>query len=171
MKKLLLMLLTATLIFAAVLMTNTDVNSIIPEAYAAEIIESGTCGDNITWELDNDGTLIVSGSGAMTNYTVDDFTPWRFVTIKKVIVRDGVTTIGDYAFSSCFDLVEVELPDSLLSIGELAFYNCDLLTDVYLPEGLTVIGERAFDLCDSLTAINVHENNSSYSSVLYLISD
>ncbi len=90
---------------------------------------SGTCGDNLTWVLDDEGTLTISGTGYMWEwwYLVD--TPWQpyWDSIKTVIIEDGVTSIGYGAFNGCSSLTNVEIPDSITSINLLAFLACDKL--------------------------------------------
>ena len=98
----------------------------------AQAASSGTCGDNLTWTLDDAGTLTISGVGDMKRYSYSSDVPWYSsrTSIKKVIITDGVTSIGDYAFRSCTSLTSITIPDSVTSIGELAFYDCTKLTNV-----------------------------------------
>lgn len=87
--------------------------------------ESGTCGASLTWTLDN-GTLNISGTGAMSNYTTGSNTPWYSSRedITSVTIGTGVTSIGDYAFSQCSNLASITIPNSVTSIGTKAFYSC-----------------------------------------------
>ena len=68
--------------------------------FAADVVESGTCGTNLTWSLDDEGVLTISGEGKMANYTEDSTAPWysKRTQIKNVVIEDGVTSIGKYAF-------------------------------------------------------------------------
>ena len=116
---------------------------------------SGTCGENAAWTLAEDGTLTISGSGDMKNYTVDSM-PWyaNRADVTKAVVEEGITAVGDYAFSNCRNLTEVELNSSVLtSIGDYAFDNCTALTGIDLFSGLERIGTYAFRNCDKLTAV------------------
>jgi len=84
-------------------------------AMAAETVESGTCGENLVWTLDDKGTLVVSGTGKMqvsfgTNYK-----------IKKVIIQEGATSIDTDAFFGCENLTDITIPASVTSIGTRAF--------------------------------------------------
>ncbi|MBR5093631.1 MAG: leucine-rich repeat protein, partial [Oscillospiraceae bacterium] len=118
-----------------------------------EAIASGACGDDLTWTLDEAGTLIVSGTGAMWDWQAEHLTPWAeaLSSIRSVVLQEGVTSVGACAFSWNDQLASVELPDSLLEIGFEAFGYCPSLTAVDLPEGLKLIGGRAFTCCEQLT--------------------
>ncbi len=101
---------------------------------AAEIIDSGKCGDNLTWTLDGDGTLTISGEGEMYNFVSFGFNqqaPWSRADVKAVVVENGVTSIGNLAFAWCGYLTSVTIPESVTSIGNGAFSVCDSLTDIY----------------------------------------
>ena len=90
----------------------------------ASAATSGTCGDNLTWKLDN-GTLTISGTGEMKNYSgnLNQSAPWHsnIKSIKSVVIEKGVTNIGDYAFSSCNSLTSFTIPNSVTSICYYAF--------------------------------------------------
>ncbi len=119
----------------------------------SNIVASGTCGDNVTWTLDTNGLLTISGTGDMANYREDMVTvPWLDykADIKKVIVENGVTSIGDYAFEGCSNLAEITLPTGITAIGDYAFKNCDALVDITIPEGVTRLGDHAFADADGL---------------------
>ena len=119
------------------------------------IYDSGSCGENVTWTLTADGTLTISGTGAMTDYTYDSRSPWYSCRtyIKRVVMQQGVTSIGVAAFWDCSGLTSVTIPDGVTSIGGSAFRGCSGLTSVTIPEGVTSIGDYAFDNCSSLTDI------------------
>ena len=119
--------------------------------------ESGTCGDNLTWNLTG-GVLTISGTGAMTHYS-DSGTPWYSYrsSIKSVVIVDGVTSIGNYAFQSCADLTFVTIPNSVLSIGIRTFSGCKSLTSIEIPNSVTSIGSHAFDGCIGLKAVHISD--------------
>ncbi len=99
---------------------------------ATPIQTSGTCGDNLTWTLTDDGVLTISGTGAMSNYYTGSLSAqWKGQTLKSVTMKSGVTSIGNYAFYQCSSLTGIMIPDSVTSIGGCAFSGCSALTDVY----------------------------------------
>ena len=127
-----------------------------------DVIASGECGnngDNLTWVLTVDGTLTISGSGEMGNYSDSSVAPWysNRTKILSVVVESGVTSIGDYAFYACLKLASVSLPGDVKSIGSYAFQNCTKLTAVEIPDGVTSIGWHAFSDCSSLTSVTIPE--------------
>ena len=117
--------------------------------------QSGSCGYNLTWTLDN-GTLTISGSGSMTDYKSAS-TPWdkSRSSIKAVIIENGVTSIGDYAFFLCTALTSITTGDTVTSIGKCAFYGCTSLKLITVPIGVKNIGDSAFYDCSSLTSIAI----------------
>ena len=122
---------------------------------------SGKCGKNVSYSISDDGVLTISGTGAMNNFTYegDDSSdcPWHGVryALKKIVVKDGVTSIGSCAFSFDFSVTDVTLPSSLKTIGRSAFSGCYGLTSVVIPEGVTSIGAYAFALCSAIKTITV----------------
>ena len=84
----------------------------------AQAATSGECGDNLTWTLDDEGTLTISGTGDMTDWSYSSV-PWYSSrsSIKNVIIGNSVTSIGSSAFDSCSSLKSVVIPDSVTSIG------------------------------------------------------
>ncbi len=149
-------------------------------AEPATAISSGTCGDNATWTLYNDGTLVISGTGAMYDYktkyshttSFDGTAPWmpQQERIKKLIIEDGITTIGRSAFSYCENLTNAHIGEGVTNIGYSAFSLCQKLEFINIPDSVTNLPHDALNYCDSLTYISVGENNQYYSDdngVLY----
>lgn len=124
-------------------------------ANAATVTDSGSCGENVTWKLDSEGTLTISGKGDMTDYgygeTLFDMNP----SIKKIIIENGVTSIGADAFAYVYNLESVTIPSSVTSIGAGAFYACPSLTSIAIPDSVTSIGDYAFQFCSSLRSITL----------------
>jgi hypothetical protein len=163
----------------------------------AVILVSATgCGpDGTKWSISNDGkTLTISGKGEMPDYEFLEegtaYLPWDsyMESITAVIVKEGVTRIGNEAFEDCRSLTSVTLPGSVTAIGDGTFYGCHSLTSVTLPSSVTAIeegafgscrsltsviipasvkaiGDRAFSGCRSLTAITVEKESSFFSSI------
>ncbi len=134
--------------------------SVLPlTTFAVDIVESGQCGDNLTWELDSEGTLTISGTGDMHDYsdTPDNFTPWfeNRGLIKTINICNGVTSIGSHAFMSCTELSSVSIPNSLTTIGSDAFNWCTSIENITIPNNVVVVGDRAFDGCLSLANISL----------------
>ena len=136
-------------------------------------IASGTCGDNLTWTLDDRGRLVISGTGPMTDYSSESAVPWysRRDAISYVTINSGATSIGTNAFNGLSNVTTVVTCDTLTSIGNRAFYNCSSLTGISIPAGVTTIGASnvggcgfAFANCSSLTQITVNASNTTFSS-------
>ena len=128
-------------------------------AVSAMEVASGTCGENLTWILTEDGTLTISGTGKMKNYSsaANKPAPWFAYSdsILQVVVDHGVTSIGNCAFEQLPLLAEVTLPQTLTEIGTYAFENCLCLTQIALPNALTRIGNNAFNGCSKLQEITL----------------
>ena len=128
---------------------------------------TGTTGD-CTYTLDTDeGTLVISGSGAMADYSSSSSVPWYSSYVKTVTIEDGVTSIGKYAFYDCYNLTSITIPDGVTSIGDYAFYNCTNLTSITIPDAVTSIGSDAFGYCSSLTSITIPDGVTSISSYAF----
>ena len=129
------------------------------------IYDSGSCGENVTWTLTADGTLTISGTGAMTDYTYDSRSPWYSCRtyIKRVVMQQGVTSIGDHAFSGCSGLTSVTIPKGVTRIENSAFRDCASLTSVTIPRSVTSIGAYVFS--GGNIYLNVDPDNSAYCSI------
>ena len=132
-----------------------------PEYTIGKIVDSGKCGDDVYYELDENGLLVISGTGYMYE---TDRPFYEKSQIKNVIIKTGVTSIGDHAFGKCTSLTSITIPDSVTSIGGSAFSDCTSLTSINIPDSVTSIQRTAFSGCMSLTGINVDKNNKNYSS-------
>lgn len=123
---------------------------------------SGTCGENLTWSL-HQGVLTISGTGAMTDYSIASEVPWYFYgdSLQTVKISEGATTIGNLAFSTSKCVSSVIIPNGLTSIGKHAFSKCNNLPAVTLPESLRLIGGYAFSECSNLSSIIIPANVDS----------
>lgn len=110
----------------------------------SEAITAGKCGDSLTWSLSSDGTLTISGTGDMYDYNAVppyNISPWYHNTdIKKLVINNGVSSIGDYALLGCYKISSISLPESLERIGYSALDPCSGLTEIDLPKNLTKLG-------------------------------
>ena len=139
---------------SALILALVCVLSLLPvTAYAV----GGSTGD-LKWEL-NGSTLEIKGSGAMPNYTDANMAPWYSMadSVKTVVIKSGVQTIGDLAFYGCVNLTSISVPDSIVSIGNRSFKGCASLSRITLPAGVTGIGEACFEECEKLSAIFLPE--------------
>ena len=111
----------------------------------------------ITWTLSADGTLIISGTGDMED------SPWSYQRdkIKKVTIKNGVTSIGVYAFAECYYLTSITIPNSVTSIGDDAFSHCYNLTSITIPNSVTSIGKCVFSGCSKITSITIPNSVTS----------
>ena len=133
--------------------------------------QSGTCGDNVKWNYTS-GTLTISGTGPMDDYKSSTSVPWYSYSSKndytqyitKVVIKDGVTRIGDYAFGRCKELWSVNIANTVTSIGNNAFDGCSQLQSITIPNSVTSIGNNAFGGCKSLSSIEVVSENPIYDS-------
>lgn len=155
----------------------------IPMAAFAENPYKGFCGENLTWEYDETAKkLTISGTGNMANYYSSSIAgsraPWVNSEIKDeietVVISDGATSIGEYAFFECTDLKNVTIPSSVRTINEGAFYKCAGLTSpdvtdpneeiadsITIPNGVTSIGESAFQHCIGLKKVTIPDSVKS----------
>lgn len=130
---------------------------------------SGTCGDNLTWTLDDSGTLTISGMGAMADYNVNN-QPWanQRSSINKVVIGDKVTSIGKNAFANCPGLKAVELPKD--GVLETIKYNAFSwlgsssedgagITEITIPKSVKTIEKFAFDGCTELATVTFAPNS------------
>ena len=113
---------------------------------------SGTCGENLTWTL-NDGLLTISGTGRMTNYKYNESPFLNRTDIQTITIKNGVENIGNYAFKGCTNLVSITMPNSVGTIGHYALMECKKLMELTIPSNVTYIGEYAFESCITLTSV------------------
>ena len=129
--------------------------STVAAADAAE----GSCGEGVTWAL-ADGTLTISGTGRMTNFTADAPAPWadQADQITTVEVDGTVTSIGATAFKDCTSLTTVNIADGVEYIEAGAFNGCTALTEANIPQSVTYIKAGAFKGCEALTSVTIRAN-------------
>ena len=117
-----------------------------------KIIDCGSCGDDAQYNIMEDGTLIVSGNSEMFDYDYTSLSPFfNNHKIKKVIIEEGIKSIGDSAFNGC-SLTQIEIATSVRKIGIYAFSGCEYLTSITIPDGIIKIDPWAFYDCKSYPA-------------------
>ena len=124
---------------------------------------SGSCGENLTWSFEETtGTLTISGTGAMYDYSYSTRPFQDFESnIVSLVINAGTTTIGNYAFYGLESLIDVTIPDGVTIIGDSSFYACKKLSSIGIPVSVTSIGSNAFSLCYTLTDIFIPANVES----------
>ena len=139
----------------ALLLAVSSLFAVAPVAFAA----GGSCGVDATWSLEN-GTLTISGSGAINDYSRDDPAPWYSSRqeIRNLVLSEGLTRIGSWAFQDCTNLVSVSMPSTMSVIADGAFFGCTGLTMLSLNEGLYTIGQSAFSQCRSLVDLRLPQS-------------
>ena len=165
--------------------------SLLPmTALAAEEVASGKCGFDLTWTLDADGVLTITGTGVFdrVGYATNPFKNWDAYKdqIKTLVVEEGLTgsfygfefcknltsvslpnsltEINNGAFGACSALEQINFPDQLVRIGSYAFEDCTSLTTIQLPASLTIYGARPFAGCTSLSGIWVDDASAKFSN-------
>lgn len=156
-------------LFCAILM----VGIFSPKSYAADTLREGSCGDNVNWKLDSDGVLTVSGQGPMKSYGFDwqgyvPLAPWAGYRsqIKKVVIEDGVTSVGEAAFCDCSNMTEVVIGNDVETIDNYAFaiidgyYYTSNLRTVTIGSGLKNVGANAFERCRKIEKVYINDLNT-----------
>lgn len=182
MKKRLLSMILAL----SMMLTILPVNAITAWAENGKIIQSGNCGNNVTYNLtrnnDDDAdktyTLTISGNGEMNNYSDYNFgnSPWANVAsaITQVVFEGDITTIGNYSFYRCTRLTSITIPNSVISIGNGAFFDCMNLQKITMPDDsnseLLSIGAFAFENCYNLTSITIPSSVQSIGKHAFYLS-
>lgn len=140
-------------------------SGVVPYTYFAETdyLANGKCGANLTYVLDRNGCLSITGEGDMTNYTDASAVPWFSLRslITKVSFSGNITNIGAYAFDYCVNLTSITIPDSVISIGAYSFYGCSDLRGITIPKNVTGIGASAFAGCTNLSAVTISDSVTS----------
>lgn len=129
------------------------------------VIASGKCGASVSWKFDDQGTLMISGTGTMWDYDPDFLAPWYNKTVKTVIVEAGVTSVGAYAFYQCTELERVAVGKNVAVIGAGAFGFCGIMTQLVLGDGIETVEIRAFENCAALSAVTYQGARSQWNTV------
>ncbi len=110
------------------------------------LITEGECGGDAAWYLYQDGSLVIKGTGSINDYHSGNKAPWSSYSgfVRKLVIEEGITKIGNQAFRDMMALESVELPSTLETIGKIAFQKCTGLHSIVIPENVLSIGERCF---------------------------
>ncbi len=127
---------------------------------ATRIIDSGVCGDNVTWKYESNETLTIQGAGDIYDYADEFDCPWGGYNYNNVVIDEGITRIGNYAFSVC-GFSSIVIPNSVKSIGHDAFQQCRNLTHIEIPYGVQTIEDYTFWNCPMLKEISIPESVKS----------
>ncbi len=119
------------------------------------ICDVGSCGKDMIWVFDSEGTLSISGKGTMEDYSYPSPAPWYEFPVKRVILSEGIANIGEYAFYRCTDMAHITIPDTINRIEDFAFCGCKALEEIFLPEDVSYIGAYAFSECSSLKNVTI----------------
>ena len=135
---------------------------------------TGKCGDNLTWTIDNNEVLTISGTGRIPDYNDsssggNNTAPWYGYAyqIKKVVLGSGVQNIGNDAFADCYGMTDITIPDGVTSIGDSAFDGCSALTEISIPGTVCSIGDSAFQGCYALTKVIIPDTVSSIGNSVF----
>lgn len=133
--------------------------------YAWRNIAGGSFGADLEWTLSRKGVLTISGNGEIP----DHGGPWFEIRgrIRRIVIEEGITGIGRYAFQDHYNLNGVWIADTVTYIEDYAFYCCDSLKKIKIPEQVSYISANAFNRCSDLTGIWVDSDNPYYSSDEY----
>ncbi len=163
MKKIISVLLAFVMLIGVT--SSMGVTAFAEDETSDELSYSGKCGENVYYNFDEStATLTISGTGDMADYASSGYHPWSNYEeyISSVIIENGVTSIGDYAFRRC-NLTSVMIPDGVTSIGGFAFSGCKF-TSVKIPDSVISIKAHAFDNCNYLTSVMLPKNIKSLGS-------
>ena len=132
------------------------------------VVDFGSCGANLTWTFRETGELIIEGIGEMPDYSSSTI-PWKMYLneITKVVIKEGVTSIGYAAFSNCSNLINATIPEGVTMIRPYAFSGCSSLASINIPQSVTKIETSAFKECIGLTDLYIGSIDSWLSMDIY----
>lgn len=111
------------------------------------------------WSISADHVLTISGTGEMPNYSDSVNAPWYSYRsqIESIIVEDGITALGSYAFYYCSEAASIDIPDGITTIPGSCFYGCSSLNSIILPDSIQFLGYDSFSSCSQLKSITIPE--------------
>lgn len=126
---------------------------------SADEVDSGNCGESATWSLDNNGTLTISGTGEMYDYTWQDTRPWNDSSVTKIVIGEGITGVGNNAFRYMENVTSITFPSSLTSFGDYSFSQTGI-TELTVPAGIKSLGAGTFNYCTQLEKVTIPSNTA-----------
>ena len=145
----------------------TMIEIIEPEETKPTALETGKCGDDVSYTIYDDGKLVIEGVGKMYDYPQGQSPFTNNEKIISAVIEDGVTSIGELAFKECTTLKGIVIPDSVTSIGESAFWRCTNLTNITIPDSVTSLGNSTFIYCANLTSVKLPKSISQIGSDMF----
>ena len=143
------------------------------EVRLSQTIASGTCGTKLTWILNDNGVVTISGSGEMYDWDTPFSSAIRAVRspffdyrgeIHRIVLEEGIVNIGNYAFAECQELSHIEIPKTVTCIGNGAFKNCKQISSIFIPDTVTQIGYEAFYYCQNMSELDIPSSITSIGS-------
>lgn len=135
---------------------------------ADDNILDGSTTNGLTYSLSSDYVLTISGTGAMDSYSSfgTNISPWKdyIDNIVEVVIEEGVTSVGSYAFYGSDSLVKVTLPSTISSIAANSFGYCKALEEITIPDLVTSLSSSTFNYCTSLKIVNIGSGLTSFNS-------
>ncbi len=138
--------------------------------YDPNALENGRCGDNAYWHVYDNGLLLITGTGSTYDYDPYNSAPFSSkykYTIKKVVIGDGITRVGDYTFAFLESMTEIHIGKGVTSIEYGSFSNCRSITEIYVPGNVGYIGMGAFAICQNLRSITFAEGVTKLDTLVF----
>jgi len=150
----------------------SELQTKVDDLTAGEILATGQCGENVYYVLYNSGKLLLRGSGATYDYEISDSPFYESEEIKKLVVSEGITEIGNSIFERCSNMTMASFPNTLKRIGKRAFFQFSDggLTTLQIPSSVDTIGDEAF-ANQSMVTVTLPETLTTLGTYLFQSAD
>lgn len=150
----------------------TEMQTKVDDLTAGEIVATGQCGENVYYVLYDSGKLLLRGSGATYDYEISGSPFYENGEIKKLVVSEGITEIGNSLFDHCRNIAAVSFPNTLTRIGKRAFfaYADGELAALEIPSSVTTIGDEAFS-DQGMTSVTLPKTLTTLGTYLFRSAD
>ena len=150
----------------------TEMQTKVDDLTAGEILATGQCGENVYYVLYDSGKLLLRGSGATYDYEISGSPFYENGEIKKLVVSEGITEIGNSLFDHCRNIAAVSFPNTLTRIGKRAFfaYADGELAALEFPSSVTTIGDEAFS-DQGMTSVTLPKTLTTLGTYLFRSAD